>query len=66
MITNIEIWSLVIKQKRLSWLVHQMRLGNETPAKKAFAGYIKPEKKKIGRLKTEDIMGIPDIQRTKK
>ena len=38
---GVEKWSSIVKERRLSWLGHLLRLAEETPAKKALAEYLR-------------------------
>ena len=56
-ITNIELysktkteeWNITIQRRRLNWLGHLMRLHPETPARLAFADYLRKVKRPKGR-----------------
>ena len=48
-VTQIKPWNEVIRQRRLQWFGHMMRLPLDTPAQKALQYYLKPVKKYVGR-----------------
>ena len=52
MITNCIEWSKVIRQRRLGWFGHLMRLKSTTPARKALTEYVRNVKRNVGRQKT--------------
>ena len=50
--TKCEPWSEIIRERRLTWLGHLMRLHPETPARKALKEYLRKVKRPQGRPKT--------------
>ena len=50
--TKCEPWSVIIRERRLTWLGHLMRLHSETPARKALKEYLRKVKWPQGRPKT--------------
>ena len=46
--TKVKKWSYVIKKRRLSWLVHLLRLSIDTPARKALNESIKKHPRNVG------------------
>ena len=50
--TKVEKWSRVIKNRRLSWLGHLLRLNEDTPARIALKEVVKKHPRKVGRSKT--------------
>ena len=50
--TKYEPWSEIIRERRLTWLGHLMRLHPETPARKALKEYLRKVKRPQGRPKT--------------
>ena len=49
--TKYEPWSEIIRESRLSWLGHLMRLHPETPARKTLKEYLRKVKRPQGRTK---------------
>ncbi len=45
------MWSKIIRQRRISWLGHLLRLDDNTPAKQALDYALKPVTRKRGRPK---------------
>ena len=52
-ITKQRKWSDIIRQRRISWLGHLIRLGDETPAKKALNHIMSPMIRTRGRPKLD-------------
>ena len=50
--TKCEPWSKIMRERRLTWLGHLMRLHPETPARKALKEYLRKVKRPQGRPKT--------------
>ena len=50
--TKVEKWSKIIKQRRLSWLGHLLRLDEKTPARIALKESCRKVKRNIGKSKT--------------
>ena len=50
--TELVQWSKIIKERRLRWVGHLMRLPEETPARKSLEEALRPAKRPQGRPKT--------------
>ncbi len=65
-LTETTPWSRKIKERRLKWLGHLLRLPTETPARKALEECLRPSKRPQGRPKTTWISQVNEDLKPRK